>query len=782
MSSEPTENRRRARLREGAEAKLARTPLDTATHQSADKLLHELQVHQIELEMQNMSLLETQAALREACSHLDEKVRTRTAELNSAREAANAAQESLEELLQSSAQRERFITSITDALPGLLAYWDKDLVCRFANKGYLEWFGKSPEEVVGHTIRDLLGDHLLALNEPYIRGALAGQRQSFERSLTKADGSIGYTWANYIPDIDPHGTIFGFYVLVTDVTKLKEAEADLRLAAAAFNTQEAIVITDANSVILRVNQAFTEITGFTAAEVVGQTPRLQKSHRHNADFYRAMWESIGRTGSWQGEIWDRRKNGEEYPKWLTISAVKDDHGVVTHYVGTHFDITERKKAEEKINELAFFDQLTGLPNRTLLLDRLKQVMATNARSGSMGALLFIDLDNFKTLNDTLGHDKGDLLLQQIAKRLLTCIREGDTAARLGGDEFVVMLNGLGQNIDDAAIQAEIVGEKILATLNHTHSLDGHEFLSTASVGLTLFGNQPETRDELLKQADLAMYQAKAAGRNTLRFFDPAMQAGVSARAALEKDLRTAVRKDQFLLYYQPQVNAEGQCSGAEVLIRWQHPQRGLVFPDTFISLAEETGLILPMGNWVLTTACEQLAAWSSRAELAHLTLAVNVSGKQLRQANFVEHVLAILEQTGADPSHLKLELTESHLLTEVEDTIAKMTALRSRGVSFALDDFGTGYSSLSYLKRLPLERLKIDRSFVMDVLTDPNDAAIAKTVVALAQTLGLGVIAEGVETEGQRNFLAENGCLWYQGYLFSRPLPLGAFETFVTEI
>jgi diguanylate cyclase (GGDEF)-like protein/PAS domain S-box-containing protein len=700
----------------------------------------------------------------------------RRAEL--AKKEAELANQSMQLTLEALTQSERFIKSIADALPGLMAYWDKDLTCRFANKGYMEWFGKSPQAVIGHTIQDLMGEHLFALNEPYIRGALAGQPQSFERTLTKANGRIGYTWANYIPDLDSQGSVSGFYVLVSDITQLKEAEADLRLAAAAFNTQEAIVITDAKSVILRVNQAFTEITGFTAAEVIGQTPRILKSTRHNADFYRAMWEIIGRTGGWQGEIWDRRKNGEEYPKWLTISAVKDDHGVVTHYVGTHFDITERKKAEEQINELAFFDQLTGLPNRTLLLDRLRQIMATNARSGSYGALLFIDLDNFKTLNDTLGHDKGDLLLQEIAKRLLTCIRQGDTAARLGGDEFVVMLNDLGQNINDAAIQAKVVGEKVLAMLNHTHLFNGHEHHSTASIGLTLLGNQVESLEEILKQADLAMYQAKSAGRSTLRFFDPEMQTGMIARVALEKHLRTAVCEEQFILHYQPQIDTIGQCTGAEVLIRWQSPQSGLVFPDAFIPLAEETGLILPMGNWVLATACAQLAAWSSGKELAHLTLAVNISGRQLRQFNFVEQVLTILEQTGASPEKLKLELTESHLLTEVEDTIAKMTALRSRGVNFALDDFGTGYSSLSYLKRLPLEKLKIDKSFVMDVLSDPNDAAIAKTIVALAQALGLEVIAEGVETVEQRNFLAENGCRWYQGYFFSRPLPLHAFEEF----
>jgi diguanylate cyclase (GGDEF)-like protein/PAS domain S-box-containing protein len=558
----------------------------------------------------------------------------------------------------------------------------------------------------------------------------------------------------------------------------KLAEADLRVAAAVFESQEGMIVTDAGSVILRVNRAFTEITGYTAEEVVGQTPRLLKSGRHDADFYRLMWETINRTGVWQGEIWDRRKDGEVYPKWLTISAVKGDDGAVTHYIGTQFDISERKKAENKIEQLAFFDQLTGLPNRTLLLDRLKQAMAACSRSGSHGALLFIDLDKFKTLNDTLGHDAGDMLLKQVAQRLTLCVRESDTVGRLGGDEFVVVLAGFSKSLADSAAAAETVAEKILASLNQTYALGDAAHCSTASIGVTLFGGDRASIDDLMKQADLAMYQSKAAGRNTIRFFDPALEASVKERVALEEDLRRAVAENQFLLHYQAQVAGEGCVTGAEVLVRWQHPRRGMVSPAEFIPLAEETGMILPLGHWVLETACTQLARWAVLPGMAHLTLAVNVSAHQFRQADFVDEVLAILKKTDANPQRLKLELTESMLVHNVEEIIEKMLALRVKGVGFSLDDFGTGYSSLSYLKRLPLDQLKIDQSFVRDVLVDPNDAAIARTIVALGENLGLAVIAEGVETEAQRDFLANSGCHAYQGYFFSRPLSIDGFEAF----
>jgi diguanylate cyclase (GGDEF)-like protein/PAS domain S-box-containing protein len=538
------------------------------------------------------------------------------------------------------------------------------------------------------------------------------------------------------------------------------------------------MVTDAQGVILRINKTFIKDTGYTVEEVVGQTPRLFNSGQHDAAFYDELWQCLLRDGYWQGEIWDRRKNGETYPKWMTITAVKNE-GVTTHYVSTHNDITQRKLAEDEIKLLAFYDPLTGLPNRRLLLDRLHQALANSARSQRQGALVFIDLDNFKTLNDTLGHPTGDMLLQQVAQRLSACAREGDTVARLGGDEFVVMLENLSEDINEATAQLESASEKFMAELNRVYSLGGRDYYGTSSMGVTVFGKQDETVDGLLKQADLAMYQAKASGRNSLRFFDPQMQAVFTARATLETELRNAVREGQLVLYYQPQVDPWGHSLGAEALVRWQHPQRGLVLPNDFIPLAEETGLIMPLGFWVLETACAQLSAWAEQKEAAHLTLAVNISIQQIHQPDFVEQVLSILDHTGANPERLKLELTESLLMDNVEDTIAKMIALKARGVGFALDDFGTGYSSLSYLKRLPLEKLKIDRSFVMDVLTDANDAAITQTIVALAQSMNLSVIAEGVETEAQRDFLNRNGCHEYQGYLFSRPLPLEAFGQYL---
>ena len=471
-------------------------------------------------------------------------------------------------------------------------------------------------------------------------------------------------------------------------------------------------------------------------------------------------------------------NGAEYHFTASGDPVFNASGEFTGYRGVGADITKRKQAEKKINELAFYDQLTGLPNRTLLLDRLKQTIAASSRNGSYGALLFIDLDHFKTLNDTLGHDIGDLLLKQVAQRLRLCVREGDSVARLGGDEFVVVLAGLSADERDSATAIETVADKILAALNQVYRLGDVTHNSTASIGVTLFRGDLAAIDDLMKQADLAMYKAKASGRNMIRFFDPTLESAVKNRAALEAGLREAFLKNQFLLYYQGQVDGEGRLTGAEVLLRWQHPQRGMVSPAEFIPLAEETGLILPIGLWVLETACAQLSVWAKRPETAHLTLAVNVSAHQFHQPDFVGQVLAALDCNNVDAGKLKLELTESMLVSNVEEIIEKMFALKAKGVGFELDDFGTGYSSLSYLKRLPLDQLKIDRSFVFDVLSDPNDAAIAKTIIALAQSLGLGVIAEGVETAMQRDFLASSGCHAYQGYFFGRPLPIDDFEVF----
>ncbi|MGB9093486.1 MAG: EAL domain-containing protein, partial [Gallionella sp.] len=470
-----------------------------------------------------------------------------------------------------------------------------------------------------------------------------------------------------------------------------------------------------------------------------------------------------------------------YPKWLAITAVKDRDGKVTHYVGSHIDITERKAAEEEIQYLAFYDPLTRLPNRRLLLDRLNQALVSSARSGRSGALLFIDLDNFKNLNDTLGHDIGDMLLQQVTQRLEACIRTGDTVARLGGDEFVVMLLNMSKDPLEGAAQAEAIGDKILVALGQTYQLALHAYHCTASVGVTLFGKNQQSTDELMKQADIAMYQAKKAGRNALRFFDRQMQENISARVSLENELHNALEFRQFHLYYQIQVDSSHRPLGAEALIRWIHPQRGLVSPAQFIPLAEESGLILPIGHWVLETACARLKEWEQDALMRGLVVAVNVSAKQFRQPDFVDQVKSVVQHHGIDPARLKLELTEGMLLENIEETIATMNALNELGVKFSLDDFGTGYSSLQYLKRLPLDQIKIDQSFVRDVTSDPNDAAIVQTIIAMAETLGLDVVAEGVETRAQFEFLELRGCNRFQGYLFGRPVPIEQFEAMIKQ-
>ena len=716
--------------------------LRQAGEMSAEHMLHKLQLHQLELEMQNQALQETLQQLR---------------------------------------QKEEVLRAITDNVGTLM--FMKDLAGRYlyVNLAYEKLFNITNAAIQGKTDRDVFGDEiaeaLLKNDQEVVR---AGRTFEVEEQVQLGPALRTYITVK-IPVRNASGEIYAVCGVATDVSERKQAEVNLLIAAAAFESQESMMITDAQGTIQRVNRAFTETTGYSAEEVVGQKANLLKSGRQDDDFYREMWTAIQSTGSWQGEIWDRRKNGEEYPKWLTISAVKADDGTVLHYIGSHFDISDRKKAEEKIHELAYFDQLTRLPNRTLLTDRLKQAMLASARSKQHGALVFIDLDNFKTLNDTLGHDQGDLLLKQAALRLTQCIREGDTVARLGGDEFLVLLSNLSTSEKRAAIEVEAIAEKMLAALKEKYHLNKVAFHCTASMGITLFKGRSSSVDNLMKQADLAMYKAKEAGRNALRFFDPHMELAVKERAALEEDLRRAIEDKQFLLHFQAQVSSDGRMTGAEVLARWQHPARGMVSPAEFIPLAETNGLILPLGNWVLETACAQLAKWANDPGTAHLSLAVNVSASQFRQADFVEQVQAALQAAGASPYLLKLELTESMLVDNVQDIIEKMYALKASGVSFSLDDFGTGYSSLSYLKKLPLDQLKIDQSFVRDVLIDPNDAAIAKTIVALAHSMGLGVIAEGVETAAQRDFLAVSGCHNYQGYFFSRPLPIHDFEQFVIQ-
>lgn len=660
----------------------------------------------------------------------------------------------------------------------------RDGILLYINTAAIKLFGAS-------TADDLIGKQVLDLVHPDFRQTVLHQIKAYpadgslapvlEVVLLKFDGSP--------IQVEVQGRAMGFggkpayYSSMRDITESKKAAQAMRIAATAFESQQGMTITDDHSVILQVNKAFTDITGYSAQEAIGQTPRLLNSGRHDAAFYQAMWKAITEAGKWQGEIWNRHKSGQVFPEWLSITAVKNGANAVTHYVAAFSDISQHKKAESQIKNLAFYDPLTDLPNRRLLLDRLDQALTSSRRNKKVGALLFIDLDNFKNINDTMGHNKGDLLLQQVAQRLSACVRDADTVSRLGGDEFVLMLEELADNAPDAANSAEVVGLKILTSLGAPYQIGARECRTSPSIGVALFSDQLKSVDEILKRADLAMYQAKAAGRNTLRFFDPQMQAVVEANATLESDLREALALQQFCLHYQAQVTIDGRIVGAEALVRWQHPQKGLVMPAKFIAMAEQTGLILSMGLWVLEAACAQISDWSQKPELAELSVAVNVSAIQFRQTDFVDQILGILTRTGANPKRLKLELTESLLVDDVEDIITKMTTLKAMGVGFSLDDFGTGYSSLAYLSRLPLDQLKIDQSFVQDIESSDNAVAICAATISLAHSLKMKVVAEGVETKAQQYFLGTvHRCDLMQGYLFCRPVPVTEFERLASKL
>jgi diguanylate cyclase (GGDEF)-like protein/PAS domain S-box-containing protein len=569
-----------------------------------------------------------------------------------------------------------------------------------------------------------------------------------------------------------------FSAFIRDITERRRVEDELRIASTAFQTFEGMVITDARMVILKVNDAFAKITGYSREDAVGKKSSIFRENRQDSAIFQNLIERLPIDRFWRGEVWDRRRSGESYPVWLNVTAVVDAHDVVTHYVIAFVDNSEHKAAQDRIHHLAFYDPLTQLPNRVLMLDRLQQILLSSERKQEFGAILLIDLDDFKNLNETLGHALGDLLLKQVALRLKECLHTDDTIARVGGDEFVVVLQGLDCETQAAASRAEIVAERIRDVFQQAFDLHGHKHHTSPSIGICLFVGQEVKPDQLLKHAENAMYRAKQSGRNCIRFFDSSTQAALEARFSLITLMREGLPA-QFSLYYQIQIDSSGTRFGAEALIRWQHPERGMISPAMFIPLAEETGFILPLGAWVLTQACQQLVLWANDPAMRNLTLSVNVSAKQFQQEDFTPQVLAVLAKTGANPARLKLELTEGLMLYGIDAVIEKMLTLKRLGVSFSIDDFGTGYSSLAYLKRLPLDQLKIDQSFVRDVLEDPNDAAIVRAVITLGQSLGLAVIAEGVETSEQRHFLEINGCKQFQGYLFGRPLPVAQFEALV---
>jgi diguanylate cyclase (GGDEF)-like protein/PAS domain S-box-containing protein len=695
----------------------------------------------------------------------------------------------VEEALEAGKLRFR---NLLDHMPAGVVVRDTDGRIVAANDLAARLLGRSIEQLMGtdqeadwHFVnqdgKPLRTDEFPASRTLATRSNLANIVVGIDRG---AGNELVWVLCNTYLVCDEHGKVAQVVVCFTDCTELKRAEQSLHKSEERLR----LILQGSNDAPwdwdMRTNEVYYpprwwQMIGRADDELPADPWLwLRLTHPEDQERVRKAFERAlaGTTETYEVELRLQHKDGHYVPVLSRAHIVRDEQGTAVRVSGTNTDLTERKEAERRMHQLAYFDYLTDLPNRRLLMDEMHKLLSRCVRNGGTGALLFIDLDNFKLLNDTLGHDVGDQLLRQVGYRLRHAVREADYVARLGGDEFVIALDDLGADLARAAAEADAVGHKLLAVCAEDYALPSRAYRSTTSIGIALFDAHTESVDELLKQADLAMYQAKAAGRNTLRFFDPLMQAAIDRRYALEHDLRDGLLRNEFRLYCQPQFDGVGRLRGGEILLRWQHPERGLVAPGEFIGMLEATGLVLPLGRWVLRETCLRLAAWAADPVLGQVALAVNVSAQQLHLPEFATQVLAILADTGADPHRLSLELTESVLAENIEEVIDKMNRLKSAGVNFSIDDFGTGYSSLSYLKRFPLETLKVDQSFVHDIHTDPAAAAIVEVIITLARKLGLKVIAEGVEEQAQREFLRKGGCDGFQGYLQGRPVSIDEFE------
>lgn len=669
------------------------------------------------------------------------------------------------------AESERHYRLLADHATDMISVHDVESRYLYVSPACRTLLGIGSEVLLGRSAYDFIHpeDHamLAAQQRAGLETGVSAPLPTLRYRLRRADGT--YIWVE-TTSRQRRAEADGAPTLVAttrDMTERREAEDRLRQSARAFeNSAEGVTVADPDGNIVSVNRAFTEITGYSEAEVLGRNPRILQSGRHDRAFYEGMWASLGSVGRWCGELWNKRKNGEIYPEWMTIASVYDDVGTLTNYVAVFADISALRESESQLDFLTHHDALTGLPNRGLLRDRLEHAVARAVRARSPLAVLLVDLDRFKTINETLGHPAGDLLLQQVALRLASRIRGGDTLGRLGGDEFVVLLED-----DGSERRAGVVAASLLGLFAEPLTLDDRKLYVTASIGISLFPSNGDTADDLLRHADTAMYKAKEIGRNTYQYFEPDLTASAFDRLRLENDLRAAVRRGELLVHYQPQVQlSTGRLAGVEALVRWQHPEQGLLAPGCFIAVAEEMGIIDEIGVWVLRAACTQMIDWDASG-LSVPRVAVNLSAQQLGRDSLVGQVGAILEETGLAPARLELELTESMIMHRAERAIVVLRGLRALGIAIAVDDFGTGYSSLGYIRQLPLNRLKIDASFVQDLDAAEDGGMIARAIIGLGKSLGLEVIAEGVEREVQDAFLRREGCDIGQGYLYGRPMP-----------